>query len=319
MKIVVLSHGMREKEFVDLGYTVLRGPEALSDPRLPQALLAISSFRSVAKKVSSSYQFNNSLRKAGIPHVVLNREGPSHFGEKQWRLFLMRHFKFMDAYATHTLQNCRGFATDVIYLPSAARDEYCCHDPARIKQLRDPANYRHDVSFFGNIHSPEMLPRAEFLTELTQRLEKLGISLTIKGGKLSLEEQIELIQSSRINLNYHAGTDSRYNSRQRYRPRCWGMSERCYGIPAAGGFLLSDERFHAADDFIPGIEWADFTDVQDCVNRIRYYLDHFQEARDIAEAANRRVLTQHTYMQRALRLIAFATQWHRDKKQSSVL
>lgn len=314
MSIVVLNHGILEKEFLDLGYTVLRGSESLSDSRLPQALLAVSCFRPLARNPFAAIQLARSLKKAGVPHIVWNCEGPSHFGEKRWRLLLLRLFKIMDAYAGHSLQNCRGFATDVIYLPNAAGRGYCCDDPLRIKQLRNSADYKFDVSFFGNIHSPEMRPRLAFLTELTQRLDKLRISHSIRKDKFPLAEQIELIQSSRINLSVHAGTDIRYNSRQRYRPRSWGMSERCYGVPAAGGFLLSDERFHASDDFIPGVEWASFTDIEDCVNRIRYYLDHFQEARSIAEAANRRVLAQHTYLHRAKHLIAFATHWHATKK-----
>src|SRR5438045_7710238 len=44
--------------------------------------------------------------------------------------------------------------------------------------------------------------------------------------------------------------------------------ERCFGVPACGGFLLSDVRKHAAESFIPGVEWADFLDLDDCVAKI---------------------------------------------------
>ncbi len=42
------------------------------------------------------------------------------------------------------------------------------------------------------------------------------------------------------------------------REKSWGLPERCYGIPACGGFLLSDERGHAANDFVVGRELVFF-------------------------------------------------------------
>jgi spore maturation protein CgeB len=151
------------------------------------------------------------------------------------------------------------------------------------------------------------------LTELTTRLTKMGITLHVRGDPLTISEQISLIQSSRINLSVHAGPDSRYARRQWPRPRGWGLPERCYGVPGAGGFLLSDWRFHAADDFVPGLEWASFVDIDDCVRSIRYFMTHFDEARAIAEAAHRRVIAQHTYTDRARKLITFARLWRSER------
>jgi spore maturation protein CgeB len=77
---------------------------------------------------------------------------------------------------------------------------------------------------------------------------------------------------------------------------------------------LSDWRFHASDDFVQGVEWASFTDIDDCVSAIRHYLAHFDQARSIAEAAHRRVVAQHTYAHRARRLMTFAELWRSERR-----
>jgi spore maturation protein CgeB len=82
------------------------------------------------------------------------------------------------------------------------------------------------------------------------------------------------------------------------------LPERCYGIPACGGFLLADERAHAKDDFICGEEIVMFRDLDDCLQKILFYRGSLAERRRIAENAYRRVLKDHTYVQRAEKLIA---------------
>jgi spore maturation protein CgeB len=303
--------------FAELGHVVRTPDEAARAGELASALLAVSDFRAMAKNYSTALRLGRMLRRAGVPHAYWNREGPSQFGEKRWRLALLRHGAGMDAYATHSLQNCRGYADDVIYLPNAADTaRYHLHG-ASLEALRDPARYAFDVSFFGSLDAaryPELAPRARFVETLQPRLAALGIGLELRGNALALPEQIALIQSTRINLAVHSSADTRWHRRARPKPRGWGLTERCYGVPAAGGFLLSDWRFHAEDDFVPGTEWASFTDVDECVERIRHYLAHFDDARAIAEAAHRRVLAQHTYLHRARRLITWATVWRNDRR-----
>jgi spore maturation protein CgeB len=120
------------------------------------------------------------------------------------------------------------------------------------------------------------------------------------------ETLIRVTQRSRINLSYrsssdHGGTMS------------WGLPERCFGVPARGGFLLTDERRHAADDFELATQWAGFTDMDDCVAKIRYHLDHFDLTRDIAEAAHARVMRDHTYEKRATNLIRAGQDWRKNR------
>jgi len=298
--------------FPELGCVVYSFAEARMRGLLQDAAIVVSDFRNMAKNVRIAMRVGRATTAARVCHVYWNREGPSHFGEKRWRLSVLGHCSGMDAYATHTLQDCGGFAGDVLYLPNAARPEYLRMNDIPLETLRDPRRYRYDVSFFGNLDAaryPEMRPRVDFLTALAARLARAGIALEVRPTPPAIADQVALIQQSRINLSVQTGADNRFRRNAQYRPHGWGLPERCFGIPAAGGFLLSDWRLHAADDFLPGTEWVSFSDLDHCVECVRYYLSHFDQSRSIAEAARRRVVAQHSYVHRAQKLLAYANAW----------
>jgi spore maturation protein CgeB len=115
-------------------------------------------------------------------------------------------------------------------------------------------------------------------------------------------------------LNCWMGCDTCYHGGYQGQEKSWGLAERCYGIQACGGFLLSDHRRHAEVDFLIGKEWIEFVDLDDCVDKIRHYIGHFDDARDVAEAAYRRVMKDHTYSNRAQTLLEAADQWRERGK-----
>ena len=158
-----------------------------------------------------------------------------------------------------------------------------------------------------------MKSREDFLISLASRLDQFGISHQFVDHDMDIIQQIDFIQTSRINLNHHAGCDTAFHG-GKTAERSWGMPERCFGIPACGGLLLSDYRKHAEDDFQPGINWIDFTDLEDCVNKIRHYLKHFSAARDIAEAAYQQVMQKHTYYHRANTLLEASRIWRNERQ-----
>lgn len=246
------------------------------------------------------------LQRHGIPLLGIDRDAPWHMGIRRRRLWLFRWLRLLDIYASHTLQPSRIFAPEKTYLANAAWTRHYHLCGTTLEAMRQPDFFRHDVSFVGNLDGQrfrEHRERAEFFAELERRLKEEGITCLFRhAANLSASEQVEIIQRSRINLNAHAAAD---HGSERSR----GLPERCYGVPACGGFLLSDERLHARDDFEPETEWADFRDMDDCVGRIRHYLAHPDEARAIAEAAHRRVMNEHTYERRAQSLLATIGLW----------
>jgi spore maturation protein CgeB len=248
-----------------------------------------------------------------VPVIAWNRDGPSNKGEKAWRLWLLHHVEYFNIYATHTLQDSAGFGSRILYLPNAAWDTEYQLGGVTLEALRDASRYERDVSFFGRINAsryPEMREREAFFRRLGSRLAALGVAYAFIDDPLSYAQQRKLIQTSRINLSFFAGCDACYHGAgDPSREKSWGMPERCFGVPACGGFLLSDTRKHARDDFSPGRDWVDFVDLDDCIEKIRYYLAAFAENRVIAEAAYARVLREHTYVHRARALIDAASEW----------
>ena len=264
-------------------------------------------FCDAARSLRQSWQLARTLRPLGIVLAALDRDAPWYKGLRRRRLWAIAKLRVLDLYASHSLQGAERFADHVLYLPNAARLSAYNLGARTLASLREPAGYECDVSFIGNMDAvryPEHRARVEFLDALRDQLARDSIRLmTYDSAGMSAAEQVRRIQASRINLNFGAAADDRGE-------RSWGLPERCYGIPACGGFLLSDARRHAADDFIPGREWAEYATLEDCVTKIHYFLENFSEARRIAEAAHARVMVEHTYSQRASRLIGALRELH---------
>lgn len=257
------------------------------------------------------WQLKRHLSRHGVPLVAWNQDAPHYLNRKPWRLDLLDSARLLDVYATHTLtDDKRTFADLVLYLPNASDlAKYNLRGEATmvLPRLRDPGAYRWDVSFFGGMDGrryKEDAARAEFFAALTERLDARGISHCFREtAGMNADEQVAFIQGSRINLNFGA--------RCEYRARvASGLPERCYGIPACGGFLLCDKRSHAADDFTPDENWAEFDGIDDCVAKIAYWLTHFDAARDVAERCYHHVMARHTYAHRAETLHQTLLAWH---------
>jgi spore maturation protein CgeB len=229
-----------------------------------------------------------------------------------WRLDWLDRAQLYDLYATHTLADTRRrFADAVLFFPNAADTERYHLRGATLAGLRDSVRYEYDVSFFGAMDGrryKEMRARQEFFAALGERLQARGIRFLFReAAGMSVAEQVALIQASRINLNFGASCD--YGS-----PVASGLPERCYGIPACGGFLLCDKRTHVRDDFTPGENWAEFDGLDDCVTNIEHWLANFAAARDLAERCHAHVMARHTYAQRAATLHQALLDWHAGKR-----
>ena len=261
------------------------------------------------------WRLKRRLSRYNIPLIAWNRDAPHYLNhtkpQRRWILNLANWLRLLDIYATHTLiDEHRTFANLVLFLPNAAdSSRYTIgNDPSeRLLKLRNSEDYRWDVTFFGGMNGSkykEDKSREAFFKELGKRLEELNITYCFREADgMSSEDQIHFIQASRINLNF--GARCEYGA-----SIASGLPERCYGIPACGGFLLCDKRTHARDDFTPGENWAEYDGLDDCVEKIQYWLAHFDKARDLAERCHTHVLNNHTYAHRAEKLLNAIHAWH---------
>jgi spore maturation protein CgeB len=245
-------------------------------------------------------RIRRALARDGAPYVWWNRDAPWNCAIKPWRKLFVHCSRRADIHLAHSRQSAELFGEPVEYFPNAAETDRYNLAGRTLESLRTPGSYRFDVSFVGTVNPGFRMvqDRIAFLSELGRRLEHEGVKLQIFdtsiGSRLTVPEQVEIIQASRINLSVGAVCD---------RPvRSWGMPERCFGIASCGGFLLCDERRHALDTF-PADAWADFSSLEHCVAQIRQFLGNFDLARDKAEKLHRDVLERHTYTVRARQLL----------------
>jgi len=237
-----------------------------------------------------------------------------YFWDDQWRInfatFWARYFDFISTPDFNGIKKWhdRGFK-NVIYSPFG-----CNHYFYKRKDL--PKIY--DVSFVGMYHP--------YRRWLIKRIEKAGIKVSVFGwgwGKnsfVSYEDVVNIFNQSKINLNFSnsISLDIRYvfsslrtirNTLKYFKSRDVKNKEQIKGrhfeICGCGGFQLSY--------YVEGIEHcyeidreiSIYTDVEDLVEKIEYYLSNDKERQEIAEAGYKRTLLEHTYEKRLKEILEF--------------
>lgn len=300
----------------ELGVEVVRGVPEPDEAMLDRIDACFVSFYDCLKRPLELWRLKRALARRDIPLVVWNRDAPGYMNKAAWRLTLLERAKLIDIYASHALADGRCFAHTQLLLHNAAQTQTYHLGDLRLEDLEDSTRYRYDVGFFGTLAGKrykEYRARERFFASLAPRLADRGIVhlfIDTQQTPLSPAEQRELIQRTRINLNFGAGCEYDYTTGH-------GLTERCFGVPACGGFLLSDRRLHAADAFDPGREWAEFRDLDDAVERITYFLAHFGEARAIAARAHARVVREHSYRHRAGEMLAAINAWRVARRRAA--
>jgi len=181
----------------------------------------------------------------------------------------------------------------------------------------------YDVTFVGQLHGDR---RA-----VIEEIRRSGIDARAWGtgwqaGRLSQDEMVGVFSASRIVLNLsnasvlntgpfgrakvrvRASLESRMGRwlnrkpdgslrkvRSSYHEQIKG---RNFEVPGCGAFLLTGEADNLGDYYEEGREVVTFSDVDDMIDKIRYYLRHEEERETVAEAGFRRTLSEHTYFHR---------------------
>jgi spore maturation protein CgeB len=101
-------------------------------------------------------------------------------------------------------------------------------------------------------------------------------------------QMIQIFQQSRINLDLVAGSQGHESQ----------IKGRTFEVPACGGFLLEGRSPEIDEYFEDGRELVVYDDIDDMIEKARYYLRHDTLARRIADAGFRRTHAEHTYQAR---------------------
>jgi hypothetical protein len=140
------------------------------------------------------------------------------------------------------------------------------------------------VSFVGQPHGDRKAVIAH-LNRAGIRVQTYGIGW---GQRLSHGEMVSVFNRSKINLNLSNGADASFKQ----------IKGRNFEVPACGGFLLTGLAENLGEYYKPGVEVETYNNVEEMVAKIRHYLAHEEDRKQISEAGYQRTMRDHTYFQR---------------------
>jgi spore maturation protein CgeB len=237
------------------------------------------------------------LRQAAVPYVFWNRDAPWNVGIKRINRWFLNQLKPVDVYLAHSLQGATDFGGQPFDFPNAAQPVY--YESTDLAGLNEESLYRYDVSFFGSAalgKDRNSRERYHFLMALQDRLlithpEIRFRFINTADTPMSTAEQLNLIRTSKINLNLGAMCDLPGKP-------SWGLPERVFGIPAAGGFLMTEHRKNLSNLF-PEKTYGQFHNLDEAVTNIVKILADFSAMRYRANTLHQKVINHHTYKCRA--------------------
>ncbi|MBD5524392.1 MAG: glycosyltransferase [Lachnospiraceae bacterium] len=155
--------------------------------------------------------------------------------------------------------------------------------------------------------------RRKLLTGIVRQLSTCGGSVTSDGCSTAdrnldfrLYTNSDTGKLPELNAHNHGTVDyhtqmplvfagSRINLNISLRSIHSGVPLRVLDIMACGGFVLSNRQPEMTEYFEEGAEIATFGSMEECIDKVHYYLSHEEERRQIAEAGRRKVKKEFSY------------------------
>jgi spore maturation protein CgeB len=223
------------------------------------------------------------------------------FHDDTWRVEYSRFWaQYFDYFTTPDINGQTKYRE--IGLPNAIHFPFGCNEQIFQKMAVEK---KYDVSFVGAWH-----PYREWLIRC---IEAVGIRVEVVGhrwpkGEVDQESMIRIFNESRINLNLSnsASWDARYLvsspraliNRLRSKKNVEQIKARLFEVSGCGAFQLSYYVEGLAHCYDIDREIGIYSDVDDLIAKIRFYLKHDELREAIASAAYKRTLAEHTFEQR---------------------
>lgn len=143
----------------------------------------------------------------------------------------------------------------------------------------------YDVSFIGQAYGNR--------SKIINKLREAGIKVNTFGKgwpgqkRIHQSDLLKIYNQSKIVFNIS------YTSHGNF-----AINARDFEAPPCGALLFTQETSDIHDYFIPEKEIVTYRDFDDAIKKIKYYLENQEEAKLIARAGQKRVLTDHTYGKR---------------------
>ena len=104
-------------------------------------------------------------------------------------------------------------------------------------------------------------------------------------------EMFETLQASKVSLNVHADSSPTYASNM-----------RLFETTGVGTCLVTEWRKNLSEFFELDKEVVTYRSIEECLEKIKWLLEHPEECQAIAKAGQARTLKDHTFIQRAVQL-----------------
>lgn len=104
-------------------------------------------------------------------------------------------------------------------------------------------------------------------------------------------EYYRLLARAKITLNVHADLAENYAGNM-----------RLFEATGMGSCLITEWKRNLADLFEPELEVVTYRSAEECIEKVRYLLDHDEERQAIAAAGQKRTLRDHTFARRVRQL-----------------
>jgi spore maturation protein CgeB len=237
------------------------------------------------------------LRRVGIPVALLCTESPYWAAEEvaigtAYDVVFTHERAAVDAYRAAGLSR-------VHYLPHA-------YDP-QVHRLDGPAVDPCDVRFVGSLFGERKLlfAQAEW-GELDARIGGLDPDAPHPEQPAQITPNADvaaLYRGAKVNLNHHRTTMMHGSGRHIPDGAAESLGPRAYEIAACGGFqLMDDSRAEARDLFGEALATYKAGDPGDLVRQARYWLQHEEARRDMAQAQHAAILG-HSWVHRVATLL----------------
>lgn len=104
-------------------------------------------------------------------------------------------------------------------------------------------------------------------------------------------EMLKAYSKAKLGFNYHGGVAGEYAS-----------NIRLFEVTGAGACLITDHKINISDFFIPDQEVITFKTADECIEKVKWLLNHPDKRKQIAQAGHHRTLSEHTFYNRTVEL-----------------
>lgn len=208
-----------------------------------------------------------------------------HWRFEDWSQYWAPHFSYVVTTASSALPKYERLG----YKHKVIKSQWACNHHLYVPYDIPQDN---DVTFIGQPHSNRH--------GIIEYLKSKGIHAAVYGWgwkaypRIPFNEMVRMFSRTKINLNL---SNSSTNTAQQ-------IKGRNFEVPGCRGFLLTGNADNLEEYYVPGEEVVVYEDLEDLVEKIRYYLNNDRQRKEISERGYRRTIHEHTWWHRFNRIFS---------------